>query len=106
MSAIRLALIVPVGSWPQSDGSSARPSGSRITTALPVPIPAANAEIHCWYAASVAAPPAEYWLQSRAGMSYATSTGTACWIRAEAIVCWTALRTWSGVPEVNQVASG
>jgi len=71
MSAIRFALISPVGSdaGPQSDGRFDSASGSRMTTACPVPSALASAAIQAWYSASDCAPPAEYCEQSRSGTS-------------------------------------
>jgi hypothetical protein len=66
----------------------------------------ANAEIHCRYASSEAAPPDEYWPQSRSGMLYATGTGTACSSPAAETSFLTCVLTSAGVPFVNQAASG
>ena len=52
------------------------------------------------------APPAEYCAQSRKGRLYATRTGTVCLRAAASTVRWTWLRTWAGVPLVNQTAWG
>jgi hypothetical protein len=92
---------------PQSAGGSASPSGSRITTALSRPRPAAKPSIQAWYSAVFAAPPAEYCEQSRPGTLYAASTGT--WPRSRALRCSaaTSARVCSGdAPPVNQVATG
>src|SRR5690349_11865663 len=52
-------------------------SGSRITTALRLPIPLAKERIQRLYASAPPAPPAEYCPQSRFGILYATKTGSA-----------------------------
>ena len=83
-----------------------RPSGSRITIALPSPIPRAKPSIHALYAAVSVAPPAEYCAQSRNGTLYATSTGTLRVSAAAAIVLRTDFSTSLGEPSVNHTACG
>ena len=48
-------------------GMMPSPSGSRITTASLLPMPFANPSIQAVYSATLVAPPAEYWAQSRNG---------------------------------------
>src|SRR5450432_2857951 len=83
-----------------------RLSGSRMTTALPLPMPRAKPSIHAPYAAPSTAPPAEYWAQSRKGTLYATRIGTLRARSASVMVFATAFATSLGVPLENQTACG
>ena len=92
---------------PHWSGERASPSGSRITTDLVRPSPAANPSTQVSYSAVFAAPPAEYCEQSRPGTLYAVSTGTCRRSAAPAVSAATSRRVCCAlVPPVNQVATG